>query len=133
MVFATCGDDNHNAENSCGSFVMANCDSLTYDNIISALLKGNFYVSHGPNINELYVENGSVTINCSDAKRISFTTHGRRSKAFNAEKGKLINEAVFELTDADVYFRVSVTDEYGNRADSQNYYIKDLTGDKKDE
>ena len=45
-IFASCGDDNHNASSdtrsihSGGAFVMVNTDALTYSNIISALLKG---------------------------------------------------------------------------------------------
>ncbi|MBQ4527500.1 MAG: hypothetical protein II998_05455 [Clostridia bacterium] len=123
-VFASCGDDNHDKDKSLGAFVMVNCETLTYKNIISALLNGDFYSSHGPLINELYIENGKVKIKCSDAKRISYSTRGRRSEAVNALRGEYLTEAEFEICDADVYFRISVTDEQGNHADTQSYYIE---------
>jgi len=127
-VFATCGDDNHVNATSCGGFVMVNCDKLSYDDIIAALLKGDFYSSHGPYINELYVENGKVTVKCSDAKRISYSTSGRRAMAVNAEAHEYVNEATFDIMDNDIYFRIDIMDEYGNRADTQAYYVKDLGG-----
>lgn len=133
-VFATCGDDNHATHSSCGAFVMVNCDTLNYDNIIASLLNGNFYTSHGPRVYELYVENEKVNVKCSNAKRISYSTSGRRASAVNAESNRYINEAIFEIKDTDVYFRISIMDEHGNYADTQIYYVKDfISGGEKNE
>ena len=78
-----------------------------------------------PTIDELYVEDGKVYIKCSDAKRISYSTKGRRTKAVNAMDG-YVNEAVFEIKDTDEYFRIDVMDEQGRRANTQAYYLNEI-------
>ena len=103
---------------------MVNADKLSYSSIIEALLAGKFYSSQGPVIEHLYVEDGKVYIKCSDAKRISYSTKGRRTKAFCAEEG-YVNEAVFEIKDTDEYFRIDILDEKGNHANTQAYYLKE--------
>jgi hypothetical protein len=110
---------------SFGAFVMVNTDELSYSSIIDGLLEGKFYASMGPVIEELYVEDGKVHIKCSDAKRISYSTRGRRTKAVNGLDG-YVNEAVFEIKDTDEYFRIDVMDEQGRRANTQAYYLNEL-------
>jgi hypothetical protein len=130
-VFVSCGDDNHNARaedrmlDSFGAFVMVNVDELSYSSIINGLLAGEFYASMGPIIEELYVEDGKVFVKCSDAKRISYSTKGRRTKAVNAGDG-YVNEAVFEIKDTDEYFRIDVMDGEGRRANTQAYFLNEL-------
>ena len=102
---------------------MVNTEELTYENIINALLNGNFYSSTGPEIFELYVDGNFVHIKCSDAKHITYSTRGRRSAIKNADKDSCITEATFEIQDIDEYFRLDVIDEYGRRANTQAYYI----------
>lgn len=125
-VFASCGDDNHKEADCLGAFVMVNCDSLSYDNIISALLNGDFYSSQGPLIYDIYVEDNKVTVRCSNANRISYSTLGRRCKAYNAEGNDLLTEATFDICDSDVYFCIDIQDVNGNHAVSQAYYINEL-------
>ena len=130
-IFASCGDDNHNLRaedrmlDSFGAFVMVNVEELSYSSIIGGLLSGDFYASMGPVIDELYVEDGKVYIKCSDAKRISYSTKGRRTKAVNALEG-YVNEAVFEIKDTDEYFRIDIMDEQGRRANTQAYYLNEI-------
>lgn len=128
-VFISAGDDNHSesGDDACLAYVMVNTEKkLSYSAIIDALLSGSFYTSEGPEIRELYVENGMVYIKTSDAKIISLSTEGRRSAAKRADEGVCVNEAVFELCDDDGYFRIDVLDEKGRRADSQAYFINEL-------
>lgn len=123
-VFASCGDDNHNSrDDSCGAFVMVNADNLTYDNIIEGLLKGNFYSSSGPEIYNLYVENGYVYIECSNAKHIHYSTEGRRVAFADSDKNGYINSAKFQIDESDGYFRLDVIDEHGKRANTQGYFL----------
>lgn len=130
-VFVSCGDDNHNLDeksrllDSFGAFVMVNTDELSYSSIIDGLLSGKFYASMGPVIEELYVEDGKVYIKCSEAKRISYSTKGRRTKAVDGLDG-YVTEAVFEIKDTDEYFRIDVMDAEGRRANTQAYFINEL-------
>ena len=130
-VFASCGDDNHNGgdvplRSSFGASVWVNADELSYGAIIDGLISGNFYSSQGPVINELCVEDGKVYIKCSDAKRISYSTRGRRTAVVNAPEGETVNEAVFEIRDTDEYFRIDVLDGEGMHANTQAYFIDEL-------
>ena len=125
-IFASCGDDNHSEKSMFGAFVMVNAEKLDYDTIISALLNGEFYSSSGPVINEMYVEDNKVHITCSGAKKIAYSTHGRRTGVVRADEDGYINEAVFEIKKEDIYFRFDIVDEFGNHANTQAYYIKDL-------
>ena len=125
-IFLSVGDDNHSEASSLGAFVMVNAPSLTYENIIKALLEGRFYASRGPQIHALWVEDGRVHVKCSPAKMIGMTTEGRRHGARHAEKDALITEADFEIRADDGYIRIAVEDERGLRADSQAYFVSDL-------
>lgn len=130
-LFASCGDDNHNGREetrmlqSFGASVYVNAESLSYENIVNGLLKGDFYSTMGPEIYSLYVEDGYVHIECSDAKRICYSTRGRRTKAVNAGDG-YVNSAVFEIKDTDGYFRIDVIDDKGNRANTQAYFVDEM-------
>ena len=129
-VFASCGDDNHNKKGSLmhsfGASVYVNAESLSYDNIIDGLLSGNFYSTMGPEIYSLYVEDSKVYVECSDAKRISYSTRGRRSSAVNADLGENLNSACFEIRDTDGYFRIEVLDDNGQRANTQAYFVDEI-------
>ena len=128
-VFASCGDDNHNKRGSLlqsfGASVYVNTDKLSYESIVEGLLSGSFYSSTGPEIYSLYVEDGKVYVECSDAKRISYSTRGRRCKAENAADD-FINSAVFDIKDTDGYFRIDIIDENGTRANTQAYFVDEL-------
>ncbi len=130
-IFATSGDDNHNhnkdnpLSDSFGTFLMVNAESLTYDNIINALLKGDFYTSTGPVIEELYIDDGKVYIKCSPASKITLSTRGRRSATCDMVD-RLLTEAVFEIKEKDEYIRLDVIDENGRRANTQGYFVNEL-------
>ncbi len=131
-VFASCGDDNHNKKaeerflQSFGAAVYVNAEDLTYGSIINGLLSGNFYSSQGPVIEELSFEDGKVYVKCSDAKRISYSTMGRRTKAINATEGEFVSEAYFEVKDTDEFFRIDIIDEKGRHANTQAYYLNEI-------
>ena len=126
-VFATSGDDNHNGriDDSFGTFVMVNTESLSYDNIINALMEGDFYTSTGPTIEELYADKDKIYIKCSPASKITLSTKGRRSASFDM-KDLPLTEAVFEIKEKDEYVRIDVIDEKGRRANTQGYFINEL-------
>ena len=63
---------------------------------------------------------------CSDAKNVFYSTHGRRCGFVTADEGESVNTATFKLLESDVYFRLSVVDEFGRRADSQAYFLSEI-------
>ncbi len=129
-IFCIGADDNHNycdinARNrdSGVAFTMIKADSLDYNNVTEALLKGHFYSSEGPSIYELWIEDDSINIKCSDADRILCTYQNRKAKIVYAENGNAVTSASFKFDNDDGYVRITVIDKTGKCACTNAYFI----------
>ena len=128
-------DDNHNHTpydhpqyDSFGGWVCIKADKLEYQTIGQALLRGNFYASRGPEIKELWYEDGKVHIKTSPVRTIDCIFGGRR-KAFRiaANKGERITEAEFDVNiEFATHFRLTATDERGKTADTNAYFLDEI-------
>lgn len=127
-IYCVSTDDNHNHRNdSFGGFTVINAEKLEYETITSALKQGNFYASQGPEIHELWYEDGKIGIKCSDAETVRLNTGIRKADIVYAyELGKPVTEAVFDVGDNDGYVRITVTDKNGKHANTNAYFIEDL-------
>lgn len=126
-IYAIAADDNHRrGGDTCGGWTMIKAENFDYHSITKALEDGNFYASFGPEIKELWFEDGKLHVTCSDAVRITCNHQYRRGLAVYAPKGETINEAVFEIPEEYGFVRVTVVDAQGRCADSNAYYTKDL-------
>ena len=56
------------------------------------------------------------------------STAGRRTDRKLAFETDHINEVSFKFIDDDIYFRITVVDEFGKRANTCAYFVKDLLG-----
>lgn len=126
-IFPHMADDNHNPADkgygfgSFGGFDMIKTVNFTYDEIVNALARGDFYCSQSPLIYDLYVEDNVVHIKTSAAVKITMSTGIR---AVRSIAGKTpIYEAEFEIKDIYKFIRFTVTDENGKRALTRAYYI----------
>ena len=126
-------DDNHGSKQEerkywdfFRAYTVIKADKLEYGAIIDALDNGNFYASEGPEIKELYFEDGKVHIKCSDAAQISLTTGIRKSGIVKAKNGVPVNEAVFPIDENYVYFRLTVTDMNGMHATTNAYFLDEI-------
>ena len=119
-IFAIAADDNHNPpHDSFGGYTMIKAESLTYEDVAKSLKEGNFYASEGgPDILELYVEDGKVCIKTDKAREIYFSTDRRRCRR------ALGNEAVFEIGECD-YFRLTAVGEDGKESYTNAYFLFD--------
>lgn len=126
-LFCISTDDNHNKrDDSFGGFTMIKAEKLEYTVITDALIKGHFYASQGPEIYELWYENGYIGISCSECREIVLTTDSRRKDIVKAEDMKYINSAVFKVNEDDIYVRITITDDFGRHANTNAYFISDL-------
>ena len=128
-IFAVAADDNHNrpgVDDSLGGFVMIMAEKLDPDSVMQALFQGDFYASTGPAFHDIYVENDTLFIECSDASSISLTTDGRKTKYVHSENGDMLNEAAFALDFDFRYFRITVKDLKGNYAYTNAFFKEDL-------
>lgn len=134
-IYCTATDDNHNRYDedsvycdSFGGWTMIKADSLDYETITKALSKGNFYASQGPEIKELWYDDGVLHIRTSPVKKIDFVFGSRKAVTKIAEDGEFITEAECEIPDNSIFVRVSARDEKGYPADTNAYFIDELKG-----
>ena len=132
-IYCIAADDNHNHadlegpyNDSFGGFTMIKADKLDYRTITQALENGNFYASQGPEIKELWYENGELHIVCAPVKSIVFTFGTRRTEAFRASNGEYLTYAHIPVAENSIYVRVTVTDENGKHANTNAYFVDEL-------
>lgn len=112
--FGLAVDDGHAPEQHCKGYVCVRAQK-DVDSILSALQKGAFYSSCGPEIYDFYVEDGAVHIECSPVKEIVFRYGRWPCPIFRAE-GTPLTKAQFKLPYKFSYIRAGVMDEQGRRA-----------------
>ena len=137
-VYPIAADDSHSEIDEFGGWVMIKSEKLEYGAIMEALEKGEFYASTGPEIKELYVEDGILHVTTSEAREVFLRTDRRTALAKKADDGECITSAEFDLegfikqsydieklTD-NAFVRVIVYDKAGKKAYSSAYYVKDF-------
>lgn len=133
-IYCIGADDNHNSKRWQGTrrsdsgwaWTVIKADKLDYKTVTDAMLAGNFYASEGPEIKELWYEDGYVHIKCSDADRITYISGTRHRGTVLADADGTVNEAVFDVKPHDKYFRLTVTDKSGKHACTNAYFIDTL-------
>lgn len=139
-IIPVCADDSHVLKSSAyGGWTMIKSSALTYDNIINALEKGDCYSSTGPEIKELYIEDGIVNVTTSNAVFIKLVTGIRFAKSIHATQTEYITQASFDInsfikeeTKKDIphrntsWFRLEVKDAKGYRAYTRAYFIDEI-------
>jgi len=127
-------DDMHMIRAAGLSWISVGAKELTYDTVIKALEDGDFYMSCGPEIKELTIENNMLRIACSPASRINLESHGRFARSVRAEKGETLNGAEFDLSvffekaqgDPDMFIRLTVYGTDGTYAATRAYFLNEL-------
>lgn len=126
-LYCIAADDNHNMrKDSYGGFTVINAEKLEYRTITKAMEEGKLYASQGPEIQELWYEDGKIGIKCSAAASIRLNTGVRRAAIEYPDGEKPLTEAVFDIKESDVYVRLTVTDASGKHANTIAYFIEDL-------
>lgn len=131
-IYCIGGDDNHNTRpddsrysDSGWAWTVIKADKLEYKTVAEAMVNGNFYASEGPEIYELYMEDGKVHIKCSPADHIFCTFEKRAAKCVLAENEEWLTEASFDIDPELGYFRITVVDERGKHACTNAYFPED--------
>ena len=121
------GDDNHESKHCFRGWTMVKAPALTYGDLMQSIERGDCYASSGPEIHELYVEDGNVHVKCSEAAGIYYSTVGRRKECRLAEDaGAPVTEATFTIDPEDIFFRISVKDASGEHANTRAYFLDEL-------
>lgn len=132
-IYCVGGDDNHNfapdtsrRSDSGKAFTVIKAKNLKYRTVTKALENGDFYASEGPEIYELYVEDGFVYIKCSGADKIACNYDVRSAQSVFAENDIPLTEAKFKINGGAKYFRLTVTDMRGRHACTNAYFLDSL-------
>lgn len=120
-LFAMATDDNHNGgcfPESFGGYLMVNAEKPAHEELVRAILDGNYYSSSGPEIYNWGVRDDQAYIRCSPAARIILTVGGfvGSSGASIAPKGQTLTEASFPLCGRETYVRAECIDSGGRAA-----------------
>ena len=137
-VFPISSDDAHALSGCFRGWVQVKADKLEYKAVMDALERGDFYASTGPEIHELYIEDGIVHIECSDAREIFLHTERRETRAKRGTAESPVREANFDLKKFIAasgnriamryrpWFRLEVIDHAGRNAVTRAFYVDEL-------
>lgn len=125
--YVVAGDDNHNNADDpatllYGGYTVIKAKQLTYTAITDALAGGDCYVSDGPQIHSIAVQDGHFIIRTSASSAITMHTEGRLAPTKVGEGGYIDAAAFPVLPDrygSFVYF--SVQDQQGRMAYTRAY------------
>jgi predicted metal-dependent phosphoesterase TrpH len=130
-AFAT--DDAHfKTPDHFGGWVHVKAESLDPDDLLSALKKGDYYSSMGPQLHAIAIEGKELSISCSPVDTITVLCGNSRTCVRN---GRAITEASFDLAKLEKgwllksqspWFRVAVIDNAGKRAWSNPIWWDEL-------
>ncbi len=117
------GDDNHSEKDMGYSWTMIKAPELTYSALIKAYKNGDCYASTGPEIKELYAEDGKLHISTSEASYILLVGQGRYiARSHNC------SEAEFALDPKRIgeYFHIEVAAKDGTVAFTRAYRFDEI-------
>ena len=104
---------------------MVQAEKLDNVSITDAIKRGNYYSSTGPEIDEFYIDSGTLYAKGSKVKKISFMTNTRNRSYSGKSAEDPISSAEHKLIGDETYVRVEFKDFDGKRAWSNPIYFKD--------
>ncbi len=133
-LFPLATDDSHLIESSLGGWICIAADRLEYNTIFEALENGDFYASTGPEIKELYVEDGILVVHTSPASKVEVNTDRRiacSSEYCDPPKDTFCFDLAKILPDNNdpqksLYLRVTVRDNKGMCAWTRAYFLDEI-------
>jgi hypothetical protein len=114
-IHAYAADDAHfRLPDAGGAWVMVKTEALEPGLLLEALKRGDFYSSQGPEIYDISVNGGQVTVACSPSSWIVAAGMGTSSRCAH---GQDLTCATLPVDGFDSgYFRISIADDRGRRA-----------------
>jgi len=113
---AVATDDVHKERHMFGGWTWLKMKELTVEFLMDALRNGCYYASSGPEIYDFRVTDGWASVKCSPAAEVYFMCKGWSGFRVQAEGGKLVEEAHWQITPDAGYVRVEVIDGKGKKA-----------------
>lgn len=109
-------DDTHyyNGEDETKSYIMVKSESNSTEDILSAIRRGDFYATQGP---ELHIrrEGDKIIADCSECTMIDFLSNSAWAPD-KITRGSGLTHAEYTIKEWEKWVRVEVRDEHGNYA-----------------
>ena len=119
-------DDTHGInDDAAGGWVVVKSETLTRAAILAALNQGAFYASSGPEIFDFRVEDGVVSVRCSEVVAINFLGHTQWGFQRRAGPGKTITSAEWPVAPRACYVRAECIDARGHAAWTNQWLLSD--------
>lgn len=99
-----------------GGWIMVNADSLTKENMLEAIRKGDFYSSQGPEFKHIKTSESAVKISTSKVKEIRLVGSNSSGQRIAASDEAGLREAEFDITGSNGYLRLEIEDYQNRRA-----------------
>lgn len=132
-IIPIAADDTHKRVSLFGGFSIIEAKNLEYNEILSAMEKGDIYSTQGPLIQELSIEKGIVSIKTSPVARIILNTERRWARNIAGEN---VTFAKFDINDylteneengsSSTFIRITLEDDKGLKAWTRAYSVNEL-------
>jgi hypothetical protein len=120
LVYGVASDDNHYKKANVGrGWIMVESPSLTKEDIVENIRKGNFYASTGIILKDYQVTENSIKIVSENGSLITFI--GRNGLVMNTVNSPI---ASYQIKGNESYIRVKITNDAGKMAWTQPVLIK---------
>ena len=106
-----------------GGWTMIRAKQLSCEAILDALRKGHCYATMGPLIHDLRIEDGELSVECSDAASIHFIGNHQTGDCVHADQRPPLRGAKYHLSGHERYVRVEIIGPTGLRAWSQPFFL----------
>ena len=123
-IFAVAGDDAHGRGPAlCMSFTAVQADSFTKQGIVDALKRGSFYASTGPEFYDIRIEDDTLKMRFSPARRVEVVAFDGEGKTKYAMDENLLESFEWEIKPNIRYIRPFITDDKGRTAWAQPIFM----------
>lgn len=108
-------DDTHIHSDIAGGWIMVKTREQTPNAILTAIRKGHFYSSQGPEIRSITTRRRKIKVACSPVRRVNFITNRASGCSIFATTARL-KEAVWTVPQSSSYVRVEIVNASGKTA-----------------
>ncbi len=121
--------NDHRPNDAVFAWNMVKAESLDQASIMAALRAGDFYFSCGPEIRDLRLEDGVLSLECSPVESVCFHAEPGRGlgERFASLDGRALKGASFKARGSEKYLRAELTDFQGRKAWSNPIFMKPVS------
>lgn len=114
----------HRPVDTCGGWIMVKAESLTLENVLAAIARGEFYSSNGPTIDYVSITEGVIRVDCSPVRMINFIANNGRGERFTAQTEQRLTRAEYKIRGSEKFIRIECVDFQGKTAWTNPIHMK---------